>query len=262
MTSYSMLFNLYNTRTNIIKLRQMAVYTSQVSEYTSYDGLRQVNSTTIVPGSIIIVKEDQKMPCDCVLLEGECQMNEAILTGESVPVLKRAFEPSNLRTERSTMLYEGTTVLQVSKPETGVPCLVIRTGFSTLRGQLIRSILFPKPHKFKFFSESIHFLILLGVISLVGFACVLPHIVALVDFDALNIFYLLSNCITIAIPPSLPAAMSFGVSFAIDRLRRSQIFCISPPKVVASGRVDTICFDKTGTLTEETIVYRGMVLPF
>jgi P-type E1-E2 ATPase len=45
--------------------------------------------------------------------------------------------------------------------------------------------------------------------------------------------------------------MNFGISFALERLRKSQIYCIQPPKIIVSGRIDTICFDKTGTLTQQ-----------
>jgi cation-transporting P-type ATPase 13A2 len=57
--------------------------------------------------------------------------------------------------------------------------------------------------------------------------------------------------ITIAVPPALPAAMSIGVAFAVQRLRRAQIFCISPPRVNVSGMIQLMVFDKTGTLTED-----------
>jgi len=57
------------------------------------------------------------------------------------------------------------------------------------------------------------------------------------------------DSITIAIPPSLPAALNIGISISISRLQSKKIISISPPRVVMGGSVDTICFDKTGTLT-------------
>jgi P-type E1-E2 ATPase len=59
------------------------------------------------------------------------------------------------------------------------------------------------------------------------------------------------DLITIAVPPSLPAAMTVGTAFALARLKKQEIFCISPPRVNVSGKLETIVFDKTGTLTEE-----------
>ena len=59
------------------------------------------------------------------------------------------------------------------------------------------------------------------------------------------------DLITITVPPILPSAMTIGTVYSIARLRRSKIFCISPPRVNVAGRVNLMVFDKTGTLTEE-----------
>jgi cation-transporting ATPase 13A2 len=63
------------------------------------------------------------------------------------------------------------------------------------------------------------------------------------------------------VPPALPAAMTVGTVFAINRLKNKKIFCISPPRVNVSGRVNLMVFDKTGTLTEDGLQvfgYRGV----
>jgi cation-transporting ATPase 13A2 len=59
------------------------------------------------------------------------------------------------------------------------------------------------------------------------------------------------DLITITVPPALPAAMTIGTVFAIARLKKRKIFCISPPRVNVAGRVNLMVFDKTGTLTED-----------
>lgn len=66
------------------------------------------------------------------------------------------------------------------------------------------------------------------------------------------------DLITIVVPPALPATMSIGTSFAIHRLKRKGIFCISPPRVIIGGKVDCMCFDKTGTLTEDGLDIHGI----
>lgn len=52
--------------------------------------------------------------------------------------------------------------------------------------------------------------------------------------------------------------MSIGTSFAIRRLRKNDIFCISPNRVNVGGKVNLVCFDKTGTLTEEGLDVLGI----
>ena len=62
---------------------------------------------------------------------------------------------------------------------------------------------------------------------------------------------------TVTVPPALPAAMSCGIVFAIARLKRQDIFCISPPRINMAGQIHTFVFDKTGTLTEEGLSVLG-----
>lgn len=52
--------------------------------------------------------------------------------------------------------------------------------------------------------------------------------------------------------------MSIGTSFAIARLRKAGIYCISPNRVNIGGKVNIVCFDKTGTLTEEGLDVLGV----
>lgn len=65
------------------------------------------------------------------------------------------------------------------------------------------------------------------------------------------------DLVTIAVPPSLPAVLSSVVLFAIKRLNKKQIYCISPNRISICGRIQTIVFDKTGTLTEEKLRVKG-----
>ncbi|RUS24045.1 hypothetical protein BC938DRAFT_474212 [Jimgerdemannia flammicorona] len=66
------------------------------------------------------------------------------------------------------------------------------------------------------------------------------------------------DLVTIVVPPALPATMSIGTGFAISRLKRRNIFCISPPRVNIGGKIDCMCFDKTGTLTEDGLDVLGV----
>ena len=66
------------------------------------------------------------------------------------------------------------------------------------------------------------------------------------------------DLITVVVPPALPATLSIGTSFAIGRLRKQGIFCISPSRVNIGGRINVCCFDKTGTLTEDGLDILGV----
>ena len=47
-----------------------------------------VSSAELVPGDLLLINNRSKLPCDCILVKGSCIMNEAILTGESIPINK------------------------------------------------------------------------------------------------------------------------------------------------------------------------------
>jgi cation-transporting ATPase 13A2 len=68
-----------------------------------------------VPGDIVEIPENCLMPCDIVLLSGQCIMNEAMLTGESIPVIKQALPPTNdiydIKGDTKYTLYGGTKVI-------------------------------------------------------------------------------------------------------------------------------------------------------
>jgi len=95
------------------------------------------------------------------------------------------------------------------------------------------------------------------LVGIIGFISTLPELVkqgmspsSLIDKSL--------DLITITVPPALPATMTVGVAFAISRLKKSKIFCISPPRVNVSGRVQIMVFDKTGTLTEDGLEIQGV----
>jgi cation-transporting P-type ATPase 13A2 len=66
------------------------------------------------------------------------------------------------------------------------------------------------------------------------------------------------DLITVVVPPALPATLSVGTGFAISRLRKLKIYCISPSRINVGGKVGVCCFDKTGTLTEDGLDILGV----
>jgi cation-transporting ATPase 13A3/4/5 len=54
-----------------------------------------VNSTTLVPEDIVEIDEMERIPCDLILMTGSCIVNESMLTGESVPMIKSALPNSS-----------------------------------------------------------------------------------------------------------------------------------------------------------------------
>jgi cation-transporting P-type ATPase 13A2 len=97
-----------------------------------------------------------------------------------------------------------------------VPIYVVRTGFSTTRGSLIRSILYPKPHTFTFFQESIKFIIILFLFSVIGYCILINRFLETLTAEDMVIKFL--DLFTITVPPTLPASLHVGITYSVYRL--------------------------------------------
>jgi cation-transporting ATPase 13A3/4/5 len=82
--------SLRDTVSNLKNIKKMAYYNCRVKVMREGDESRltEINSCDLVPGDIIEIPENCSMPCDLALLSGTCIVNESMLTGESIPVIK------------------------------------------------------------------------------------------------------------------------------------------------------------------------------
>jgi cation-transporting P-type ATPase 13A2 len=82
--------SLRDTISNLKNIKKMAFYNCRVKVMREGDEnrLTEINSCDLVPGDIIEIPENCSMPCDLALLSGTCIVNESMLTGESIPVIK------------------------------------------------------------------------------------------------------------------------------------------------------------------------------
>ncbi|KAF3479587.1 P-type ATPase [Arthroderma uncinatum] len=265
------------TRSTMRRLREIAHFECEIRVLRS-GFWTTVPSTELIPGDVFEVSDPSlsQIPCDCLLLSGDCIVNESMLTGESVPVSKfpvtdhslaqlnlaaTSVDPSVAR----HFLFCGTKLIRARRPqdpaddEAAALAMVVRTGFNTTKGALVRSMLFPKPSGFKFYQDSFRYISVMAAIAVIGF------IVSFVNFIRLGIVWhtiivRALDLITIVVPPALPATLTIGINFAISRLKSQQIFCISPQRVNVAGKLDVVCFDKTGTLTEDGLDVLGVRL--
>jgi cation-transporting P-type ATPase 13A2 len=160
-------------------------------------------------------------------------------------------------------LFCGTKIIRARRPQddrddeaVGL-AMVLRTGFNTTKGALVRSMLFPKPSGFKFYRDSFRYILVMGGIAVLGFMASFVNFVRLKLAWQLIIVRAL-DLITIVVPPALPATLMIGTNFALSHLRGKQIYCISPQRVNVGGKLDIVCFDKTGTLTEDGLDVLGI----
>lgn len=256
---------------------------------------RTIASGDLVPGDVYELSDPGlvQLPCDSLLLSGDCIVNESMLTGESVPVSKtpatdailQALDLAAPTVQPETarhFLFCGTKIIRARRPHVSrdMPlgsigigigagtgdqdedaavalAMALRTGFNTTKGALVRSMLFPKPSGFKFYRDSFRYIAVMAGIAMLGF------VASFINFIRLGLAWHLIvvralDLITIVVPPALPATLTIGTNFALSRLRARQIFCISPQRVNVGGKLDLMCFDKTGTLTEDGLDVLGV----
>ena len=109
--------SLVDTIRNLKNIRSMAHYTCKVEVMRTGDEnmLEQIDSDDLVPGDIIKIPENCSMPCDLALLSGTCIVNESMLTGESIPVIKnplpRTKDIYDAEQDQKYTLYSGTKVI-------------------------------------------------------------------------------------------------------------------------------------------------------
>ncbi|EYC46091.1 hypothetical protein Y032_0408g925 [Ancylostoma ceylanicum] len=267
MSVMSIGIDVYQTRSQEKKLRSMVQSSNEVDVLRA-DGVKTISSEELVPGDIFLVPaHGGVLQCDAVLMNGTAIVNESMLTGESVPITKVALtavhdddedERFSFEKHSKHILYCGTNVLQTRYYQgKQVKAIVLRTAYSTLKGQLVRSIMYPKPIDFRFTKDLFKFVAFLFFIALFGFAYTIAIMVQRNE-PLRKIIVRSLDIVTIVVPPALPAAMSVGIINSNLRLRKKEIFCISPSTINTCGAINVCCFDKTGTLTEDGLDFQTL----
>ncbi|KAK0392169.1 hypothetical protein NLU13_1667 [Sarocladium strictum] len=266
---------LIETRSTMQRLREISRFECDVRVLRN-GFWKYISSGDLVPGDIYELSDPNltQFPSDGLLLTGDCIVNESMLTGESVPVSKIPATDetlANMNLSASSVspdtarhfLFCGTKIIRTRRPQDDLEgdaaalALVVRTGFNTTKGSLVRSMLFPKPSGFKFYRDSFRYISVMAAIALLGFIASLINFIRLgIAWDLIIVRAL--DLITIVVPPALPATLTIGTNFALSRLKKKQVFCISPQRVNVGGKIDIMCFDKTGTLTEDGLDVLGV----
>ncbi len=225
-------------------IRQMLALRASVIR----DGKRQtVAGELLVPGDIVLLEAGDKVPADLRLLETHgLQIQEAILTGESVAVEKRSKEVAAEAPlgDRFCMGFSGTTV--ASGQGLGV---VVATGADTEIGRIsgllseVQTLNTPLVAQMAVLAKWLT-LFILAVASLI---LMLGYFVMHYDFS--TIFMAVVGLSVAAIPEGLPAVLTITMAVGVQAMARRNAIVRRLPAIETLGSVSVICSDKTGTLT-------------
>ena len=222
------------------------------------DGERvMVPVETLVPGDLLLLEAGDRIPADARLLRGRgLRVDEALLTGESVPVEKLA-EPVADATdlgERTSMLYSGTLVAAGQ-----ASAVVVATGTRTEIGHIgallgqVETLTTPLLRQIKRFGKGFTAIAILAAIGLFAFAVLARGYHWL---DALMIVVALAVGV---VPESLPAVVTITLAIGVRRMAARNAIVRRLPAVETLGATTVICSDKTGTLTRNEMTARSVV---
>lgn len=197
----------------------------------------ELPSTELVPGDIIYLEEGDKVPADAEIVEAlHVEVNEAALTGESLPVEKN--------TEEDSMIFMGTIVTR-GRATARITQTGMRTKFGAIAEKLkeIQDEETPLEKKMGILGKQ------LGIVAL--FASSVIFGMGFLRRDPLFESILTAISLAVAaVPEGLPAVVTIALAVGTQRMARQRSILRKLSAIESLGSVTVIATDKTGTLTQ------------
>ena len=237
----------------------------------------EIDNSEILPGDILYLKSNDFVPCDCLILEGECIVNESNLSGSLDIFKKKSLENKNeqfnYELSKVNILYHGMKVVKtISKLKEGyISALCINTGPNTFKANQFSNILYLFERKIEYKKmydilgegrKNVIFLIIgLFILTIIMAFCFPIFIKVNVNFknrEILNLFF--KNLARILIRSCMPVYFltnSIIYFIGIYHLKKENILCFEKSKLTSPSNIDTIFFGKTGILCENNFEING-----
>lgn len=217
------------------------------------DGRRtSVDAADLVPGDVVMVEAGDRVPADIRLLEARrLSVQEAVLTGESVPVDKHdaPVDAGAALGDRRSMLFSGTLVA-AGTGRGVVVATAERTEIGRISGMLagVEPLTTPLVRQMDVFARWLTVFILLVAASLLAYGYFVGHL------PFAELFMAVVGLSVAAIPEGLPAVLTISLAVGVRAMARRNAIVRRLPAIETLGSVSVICTDKTGTLTRNEMV--------
>jgi magnesium-transporting ATPase (P-type) len=223
------------------------------------DGKRQtVAAEDLVPGDVVLLRSGDKVPADLRLIEvRELRIDEAMLTGESVPTEKStdALAENTGLGDRSCIAFSGTLVT------TGRGMgLVVATGDRTELGKISEMVAQTRAITTPLIAQMNRFGHILAVVIVIFAALTFAIGYFVGGGKPVELFLAAVALAVAAIPEGLPAIMTIVLAIGVQRMARRNAIIRRLPAVDTLGALTTICSDKTGTLTRNEMTVTTVVI--
>ena len=220
--------------------------------------LEDVPAEELVPGDVVTFEAGDKIPADGrLLVAATLEIEEAALTGESVPVLK-AVDPvpgdDVPLGDRLDMAYMNSTVTR-GRGE----MVVTATGMSTEVGQISRMLSRVEQEKTPLTRQLDQLTVVITTMAAIALALVV--LLGLIRGESFDDLFLIGISLAIAaIPTGLPAVVTTVLSLGTQALAAKGAIVKRLRSVETLGSTSAICSDKTGTLTLNQMTARQLVV--
>jgi len=216
-----------------------------------------IKASEIVPGDIIILKVGDKVPADARLLEVmNLKVDEAVLTGESVPVEKRidVLPKETPLPDRINMVFSGTTIVYGRGK-----AIVTATGMNTEFGKIASIVQEVKEEETPLEKRMEHVGKWLGILSLL--VCgVVASLGLLRGYGPLEMLIWGVSLAVAAVPEALPAVVTGALAIGMYVMAKRNAIVKKLPAVETLGCTTIICSDKTGTMTKGEMTIRKIYI--
>lgn len=237
----------YKAETAVHSLIEMVSPKARVKR----DGqVQSIESDRLVPGDVVILSEGNMVPADLRLLDAKrLQINEAALTGESVPASKSQAAMTDADdnlppADQTNMAFMGTAVT-AGRGEG----LVVATGTDTQIGQIAEQVRSAGQEQTPLQNRMDRLAKWIAAIILV--VCVIAFAVGLLLGFSIEEMFLTAVALAVAaMPAGLPVVMTVALAIGVKRMARRNAIIRHLPAVETLGSTTAIFSDKTGTLTQ------------